>query len=92
MRTHPLAAVLAHPARAVGSLCLVALTLTGCMRDPAADAAAAQAITDMADQLGAVRQDNAALQSQVDSLRMVVARQDTVLRRLANMAGLPMAP
>jgi hypothetical protein len=90
MRTHPLPAPLGHAARVLGSMLLAAPTLTGCLRNPAADAAAAQAITDMADQLGAIQQDNAALQSQVDSLRMVVARQDTVLRRLANMAGVPM--
>ena len=69
---------------------VVAAVLGGCLRNPAADAAAVQALTDIADQLGAMRQDNASLQNQVDSLRTVVARQDTVLRRLANMAGVSM--
>jgi hypothetical protein len=67
-------------------------TLSGCLRNPSADAATAQALTEIADQLGAMQQDNAALQNQVDSLRTVVARQDTVVRRLANLAGVPMAP
>jgi hypothetical protein len=66
--------------------------LTGCLRSPAADAATAQALAEIADQLGAMQQDNAALQTEVDSLRVVVARQDTVVRRLANLAGVPMAP
>ena len=70
----------------------IASTLTGCLRNPAADAAAAQAITEIADQLGAMQQDYAELQNQVDSLRVVVARQDTVVRRLANLAGVPMTP
>lgn len=73
------------------ALCIVGAP-TGCLRNPAADAATAQALTEIADQLGAMQQDNAALQNQVDSLRAVVARQDTVVRRLANMAGVPMAP
>jgi hypothetical protein len=71
-------------------LLVVAGPLSGCLRNPAADAAAVQALTDLADQLGAIRQENAALQDQVDSLRLVVTRQDTVLRRLANMAGVEM--
>lgn len=72
--------------------CIVAGPLTGCLRNPSADAATAQALTEIADQLGAMQQDNAALQNQLDSLRAVVARQDTVLRRVANLAGVPMAP
>jgi hypothetical protein len=66
--------------------------VSGCLRNPGADAATAQALSEIADQLGAMQQDNAELQNQVDSLRAVVARQDTVLRRLANLAGVPMAP
>jgi hypothetical protein len=92
MRTHPFPA---RPYRAqvvlvVASVCAIAPT--GCLRNPSADAATAQAITEIADQLGALQQDNAALQHQVDSLRTVLARQDTVLRRLANLAGVSMTP
>ena len=43
------------------------------------------------DGLNDLRQDNAALQQQVDSLRVVVAKQDTVIRQLANLAGMPLA-
>jgi hypothetical protein len=65
--------------------------LAGC-RDPRAEANIAQAMTDVGTQLSAMQQDYAILQSQVDSLRTVVARQDTILGRLASMAGLPMPP
>jgi hypothetical protein len=92
MRTHPLPS--SRPRRWLVRIVasIVVGALSGCLRNPAADAASAQALTEIADQLGALQQDNAALQSQVDSLRAVVARQDTVLRRLANLAGVPMAP
>jgi hypothetical protein len=92
MRTHLLPTARYRPwCVLVVALCLAG-ALTGCLRNPAADAATAQALTEIADQLGALQQDNAALQTQVDSLRTVVARQDTVLRRLANMAGVSMTP
>ena len=58
----------------------MAVTLAGCLRNPAADAATAQAVTEIADRLAALQQDNAELQQQVDSLRTVVARQDSVVK------------
>ena len=57
--------------------------------DPSAQQNTSQALVDLGDQLNAFRQDNAVLQQQVDSLSLVVARQDTLLRRLATMAGIP---
>jgi hypothetical protein len=92
MRTHPLPASCCNARRVLGAALCVAAAVTGCLRNPSADAATAQALTEISDQLGAMQQDNAALQSQIDSLRAVVARQDTVLRRVANLAGVPMAP
>jgi hypothetical protein len=65
---------------------------TSSCRDPRAEANIAQAMTDVGTQLSAMQQDYAILQSQVDSLRGVVARQDTIIVRLASMAGLPIAP
>ena len=58
--------------------------------DSTAQQNTAQAIIDMGDELSAVRQEAAVLQEQVDSLRGVVARQDTLLRQLAGMAGVPL--
>jgi hypothetical protein len=92
MRTHLLPPPQRGPRLAIAAASLGVAALTGCLRNPSADAATAQALTEIADQLGAMQQDNAALQHQVDSLRVLVARQDTVLRRLANLAGVPMAP
>jgi hypothetical protein len=56
-----------------------------------ADVAISEQIIQLGDGLNDLRQDNAALQQQVDSLRIVVARQDTVMRQLANLAGVPLA-
>ena len=40
-------------------------------------------------EVSALRQDYAVLQNQVDSLRGVVARQDTLITRLASQANIP---
>lgn len=42
-------------------------------------------------EVSALRQDYATLQGQVDSLRGVVARQDTLITRLASLANMPIA-
>jgi hypothetical protein len=68
-----------------------ALLLTGC-RDPRAEANIAQAMIDVGTQMSAMQQDYAILQSELDSLRGVVARQDTIIGRLASLAGLPIGP
>ena len=52
------------------------------------DTTLAETVIDMSDALIAVRDETALLQAQVDSLRDQMARQDTILRRLASMAGL----
>lgn len=61
-------------------------------RDPRAEANIAQAMVDVGTQISAMQQDQALLQQQVDSLRGVVARQDTIIGRLASLAGLPITP
>jgi hypothetical protein len=70
---------------------LVAAALTSC-RDPRAEANIAQAMSEVGTQINSMQQDYAILQSELDSLRQVVARQDTILGRLAGMAGLPYTP
>jgi hypothetical protein len=74
------------------SLIIALAAGTSNCRDPRAEANIAQAMTDVGTQLSAMQQDYAVLQGQVDSLRGVVARQDTIISRLASMAGLPIAP
>ena len=61
---------------------------TGC-RSPQQDAYLVEQLRQMADELNASRQQTADIQTELDSLRVVVARQDTLLTRLAAMAGLP---
>jgi hypothetical protein len=63
-------------------------SVAGC-RSPQSDAYLLEQMTQMADELNASRQQAADLQSQMDSLRTVVAKQDTLLTRLAGMAGVP---
>jgi hypothetical protein len=66
------------------------LLIPGCMRSPEADVATAQAITEIADELSAMRAEYADIQAELDSLRTAVAKQDTLLRRFANLAGMPL--
>ena len=64
------------------------LLLSAC-RDPRAEANIAQSMIEVGTAVSQMQQDYALLQQQVDSLRGVVARQDTLIVRLASMAGLP---
>lgn len=69
---------------------IVALVAAGACGGPVTtgDTTLAETLIDMSDALVAVRDETALLQAQVDSLREQVARQDTVVRRLAAMAGI----
>ena len=68
---------------------LVAAVLATSCRDPRAEANIAEAMVQVGTEISAMRQDYAVLQSQVDSLRSVVARQDTLITRLASLANTP---
>ena len=72
--------------------CALALMLA-CAACPAsrADVAMSEQIIQLGDGLNDLRQDNAALQQQVDSLRAVVAKQDSVIRQIANLSGFPLS-
>ena len=71
---------------------VVALALV-CSACPAsrADIAMSEQIIQLGDGMNDLRQENALIQQQVDSLILVVAKQDTVIRQLANLAGVPLA-
>jgi len=58
-------------------------------RDPRAEANIAVAMMEVGTTLSELRQDVGDLYNQVDSLRSVMARQDTIIRQLANLAGMP---
>jgi hypothetical protein len=62
----------------------VAAALLGAMSctNPRAEAATAQALNDAANEIGGLKNDVAQLQTDLDSLRSVVARQDSVLSRI----------
>jgi ABC-type phosphate transport system auxiliary subunit len=70
---------------------LVGLLLSSC-RDPRAEANIAEAMMQVGTEMSALRQDYAVLQNQVDSLKGAVARQDTLLVRLATLANVPLPP
>ena len=71
-----------------GSVALALALASGC-RSPQSDTYLIEQLRQMADELNASRQQTADIQTQLDSLRGVVARQDTLLTRLAGMAGVP---
>jgi hypothetical protein len=72
------------------SMLVLSIALSACPASRA-DVAISEQIIQLGDGLNDLRQDNAVLQQQVDSLRLVIARQDTVVRQLANLAGMPLA-
>jgi hypothetical protein len=65
-----------------------ALVVLGACRSPQADAFIVEQIRQLGEELNAARQQEAQTQADLDSLRTVVARQDTLLTRLAGMAGI----
>ena len=67
------------------------VAMTSC-RNPAADATMIEQMRQLGDELNASRQDAATMHDQLDSLRIVVAKQDTLLRQIAGMANVPVPP
>ena len=64
--------------------------IAACAKPPTRDELdAAQIANDMADAVHDLRQSNADLRASMDSLSQVVARQDTLLRQVAVVAGVP---
>lgn len=72
--------------RGAGAAALIAM---GACRNPQADAYVSEQLRQMGDELNNARQQSAQMQSELDSLRGVVAKQDSLLTRLAGMAGVP---
>jgi len=71
------------------SFVAAALLVSGC-RNMRAEANMAEAMIQVGNQISGMQQDYSALQFTVDSLRQVVARQDTLINRLASLTGMPM--
>lgn len=70
-------------------VCALSLLIAGC-RSPQADALIAEQMRQIGDELNSSRQETAVMHERIDSLTTLVARQDTVLRQLALVAGVPM--
>jgi hypothetical protein len=64
------------------------VALSGCV-NPRAEANVAQALNDAATEMAGLKNDLAILQTQLDSLRGIVAKQDTVIGRLAEVTHIP---
>jgi peptidoglycan hydrolase CwlO-like protein len=68
---------------------LAVLIVTGSCANPRVQANIAQALNDVGSELTAQRQDMSLLQDQIDSLKSVVAHQDSTIKRLINVTGIP---
>lgn len=67
------------------------LAAGGCT-NPRIQANIAQTLNDVGNELTAQRQDMSTLQEQIDSLKQVTAHQDSVIKRILNVTGIPGAP
>ena len=72
-------------ARALPTLAL--FLLVSCAGSQETDIQQAEALLQLGDGLNEMRTQVGDIQAQVDSLRSIVARQDTIIRQLANLAG-----
>ena len=63
-----------------------------CMPPTERDFQLAQTVNEMSEAMNEVRQLSYELQDRVDSLMFVMARRDTVIRQLANLAGVTVPP
>ena len=61
--------------------------LTSCLTSPKAEAARQQQMIELSDVVNDLRIATSELGSTLDSLRIVIAKQDTTLARLANVTG-----
>lgn len=66
---------------------LFTLLAMSCALPSRQDLETVQALSDLGQSFNDVREVQQALQDQVDSLQLVVARQDSVIRTLSNLAG-----
>lgn len=76
----------------IGGIALLAAACNGGLPTPSRDVAQGQAMLDLAETLNQIRDQSANMQDQVDSLRQIVAKQDTIIRQLANAAGIVAKP
>ena len=74
-------------------LLVAACATLSCVKPPTQkDLANGQLLNDVTDAIGSLQQGTADIQARVDSLTIVIARQDTLLRQLAAIAGVQVPP
>jgi hypothetical protein len=66
--------------------------LVACTPPSQQDIKTAQALAELGESFSDIRLAQQDMQDQVDSLKFVVARQDSVIRTLANLAGVQVPP
>lgn len=69
-----------------------AVVVSGCLPTTERDLQMAQTVTEMSDAVNEIRQMSYELQDRVDSLTTIIAKRDTVIRQLANLAGVQVPP
>lgn len=74
------------------SLLIGAAACNGVLPTPSRDASQGQMMMDLTEALNQIRDQSAGLQEQLDSLREVVYHQDTIIRQLAQNAGITVPP
>jgi len=67
---------------------VLAAAAIGCA-NPKAEANTAQALNDAANEIGGLKNDLVDLQTQMDSLKATVARQDTLISRIMAVSNIP---
>ena len=77
---------------AAGVLLALSISGGGVAMDPTENVTTGEAILGLSDAIMGLREEDAMLQAQLDSLRAVVARQDSTIARLAATTGVPLSP
>jgi len=73
--------------RRVLLLALAVPAFGGCIGNPKMEALRQQQITEIGDAINDLRIDVSTMTNTLDSLRVVIAKQDTTIMRLANVTG-----
>lgn len=71
---------------------LALVLLAACLPATEKDFQMAQTVQEMADAVNEIRLQSFELQDRLDSLTMAVAKRDSVIRQLANLAGVQIPP
>jgi hypothetical protein len=73
------------------SLAVLGVLLLSACGNPRSEAAVAQALNDAASEINGLKGDLADLQAQMDSMRTILAKQDTTITRMAAANHIPIA-